>query len=222
MKEPIRKIHFFADRLKERLKGRLEAEDQRYFERLENGTKRMGSLIDDLLVYSHVNRGLSSIETVDLNQVLSFVLDDLELHIEQKGARVDVASLPTFKGHTRQLQQLFENLIGNALKYSKPDETPRIKISSRTVIGEDVTVPVVEKEKEFHLIQVCDNGIGFAQEDAERIFNVFTRLHGNAEYRGTGVGLSIAQKVVQNHHGYIWAESIPGEGATFYVLLPAA
>lgn len=221
MKEPIRKIHFFADRLKERLKGKLEAEDQRYFERLEAGAKRMTSLIDDLLVYSHVNRGVSSVETVDLNQMLFFATDDLELHIEEKGGRIEAETLPIIKGRPRQLQQLFENLLGNALKYSKADETPVIKISSRLVKGKEVPLAFIEKEKQYHLIKVQDNGIGFAQEDAERIFNVFTRLHGNSEYRGTGVGLSIAQKVVQNHGGYIWAEGKPDEGATFNVLLPA-
>jgi light-regulated signal transduction histidine kinase (bacteriophytochrome) len=107
MKEPIRKIHFFADRLKERLSGKLQDEDQRYFERLQAGTKRMTTLIDDLLVYSHVNRGVMVVETVDLNQMLSFVLDDLELHIEQKGAKVDVWAAPHHQRRPRQLQQLF-------------------------------------------------------------------------------------------------------------------
>lgn len=223
MKEPIRKIHFFADRLKDRLKGKLEGEDQRYFERLEAGTKRMSTLIDDLLVYSHVNRGVSSVDTVDLDQMLSFVLDDLELHIEQKGARVEVGSLPTIQGRPRQLQQLFENLIGNALKYSKEDITPEIRVTFRLVKGDearDVPAASINSSRMYHLITVQDNGIGFHQEDAERIFNVFTRLHGNSEYKGTGVGLSIAQKVVQNHGGYIWADGIPGEGATFNILLP--
>jgi PAS domain S-box-containing protein len=223
MKEPIRKIHFFADRLKERLKHKLEEEDRRYFNRLEAGTDRMVTLIDDLLVYSHVTRGVSSIETVDLNQMLFFVLDDLELHIEELGASVEIGSLPTINGRPRQLQQLFENLIGNALKYSKQGVAPVVHITSRMIKGAERGVHsiAINKDKQYHLIEVRDNGIGFPQEDAERIFNVFTRLHGNSEYRGTGVGLSIVQKVVDNHHGYIWAESTPGEGATFRILLPA-
>jgi PAS domain S-box-containing protein len=222
MKEPIRKIHFFADRLKERLSHKMEEEDHRYFKRLEAGTNRMVSLIDDLLVYSHVTRGVSSVETVDLNQMLSFVLDDLELHIEELGAKVEVGSLPTIKGRPRQLQQLFENLIGNALKYRKQDIVPEVHITSRMIKGADRGVHsiAISRDKEYHLIEVKDNGIGFEQSDAERIFNVFTRLHGNSEYRGTGVGLSIVQKVVENHHGNIWAESTPGEGATFRILLP--
>jgi PAS domain S-box-containing protein len=223
MKEPIRKIHFFSDRIKQRLGNRLEGEDRRYFERLEAGTKRMSTLIDDLLLYSHVNRGKSSVEAVDLNQMLSFVLDDLELHIEEKGARVEIGPLPILQGRPRQLQQLFENLIANALKYSKEGVAPVVSISSRQIKGAEAGVhaTVVNKDMMYYLIEVKDNGIGFEQADAERIFNVFIRLHGNAQYRGTGVGLSIVQKIVENHSGYIWAESRPGEGATFKMLLPA-
>jgi light-regulated signal transduction histidine kinase (bacteriophytochrome) len=166
---------------------------------------------------------MSSVEVADLNQTLFFVLDDLELHIEEKGAQVDVGPLPTLKGHQRQLQQLFENLIANALKYSKPGVAPRVSITSEIMSGDAISPPnaVISKNKAYHFIQVRDNGIGFDQKDAERIFNVFTRLHGNNEYRGTGVGLSIALKVVQNHHGYIWAESKPNEGSTFKMLFPA-
>jgi PAS domain S-box-containing protein len=223
MKEPIRKIHFFADRLKERLSSKLEEEDRRYFERLEMGSKRMSSLIDDLLLYSHVSRGVRLDETVDLNQTLAFVLDDLELHMEEKCARIEVGPLPTIKGQQRQLQQLFENLLANALKYSKPEMAPEVTITSGLVNGKEMAVhhSGIERERCYHLIEVKDNGIGFNQEDADRIFNVFTRLHGNSEYKGTGVGLSIARKVVQNHGGYIWAESTPGEGAIFKILLPA-
>jgi PAS domain S-box-containing protein len=223
MKEPIRKIYFFADRLKERLGSKLDEEDRRYFERMELGVKRMNTLIDDLLLYSHVNRGKSSVETVVLNQMLSFVLDDLELQIEEKVAKVDIGPLPTIQGRPRQLQQLFENLIANALKYSKEDVPPVVSVSSRLISGSDASVNylLVNRDIMYHLIEVRDNGIGFEQADAERIFHVFTRLHGNVEYRGTGVGLSIAQKIVENHGGYIWAESALNEGATFKILLPA-
>jgi len=222
MKEPIRKIHFFAERLKGRLEHKMEEEDRRYFERLEAGAKRMNALIDDLLLYSHVNRGMASVETVNLNQMLSFVLDDLELQIDEKKAMVEIGALPTIQGRPRQMQQLFENLIANALKYSKEGVPPVISVSSRLIKGSDVLVhvPSVHADSMYHLMEVRDNGIGFEQADAERIFNVFTRLHGNTEYRGTGVGLSIAQKIVENHKGHIWAESTPGEGATFKVVLP--
>lgn len=222
LKEPIRKIHFFSDRIKERLSSKLDEEERRYFERMDVAAKRMSSLIEDLLLYSHVSRGVFSGEAVDLNDTLSHVLDDLELNIEEKSATVSVDPMPTIKGHSRQLQQLFENLVANALKYSKPNQSPLLSITSRLINGNQTPLKLVgeEERKQYHLIEVCDNGIGFSSEDAERIFKVFTRLHGNAEYKGTGVGLSIARKVVENHGGYIWAESSLGEGATFSVLLP--
>jgi signal transduction histidine kinase len=134
---------------------------------------------------------------------------------------ITIDPLPTIRGHRRQLQQLFQNLIGNAIKYGKPDVPPVIHLSCRA-LNDDEAIPVTTSRSKdlYHLIEVRDNGIGFDPADAERIFNVFTRLHGMAEYKGTGVGLSIVRKVVENHGGYIWAESTPGEGATFKVLLP--
>ncbi|RYZ61512.1 MAG: PAS domain S-box protein, partial [Chitinophagaceae bacterium] len=223
LKEPIRKIHFFSDRLKSELEATLSTEQKLLFDRLENASRRMGSLIDDLLAYSQAGRGLGEEEEVDLAKKVQLVLGDLELEVQQKGARVIVESLPTLRGSKRQIQQLLHNLLSNALKYSKAGTTPEIRISSALVMGGSVKpdLPKELAENTFHLVEVKDNGIGFSQEDAGRIFNVFTRLHGNAEYRGTGVGLSIAQKVVQNHGGFIWAESSEGEGATFRILLPA-
>lgn len=223
LKEPIRKIHFFTERLRERLAEKLQDEDLRYFDRLETGAKRMGILIDDLLMYSHISRGVSHEEVVDLNKTLPMVLEDLELSIEEKDAKIIIDALPVIKGNRLQLQQLFENLIGNSLKYSKSDSTPVIKLSSTRIKGSDTALHLSEEEesKAYHLIEVRDNGIGFEQADAERIFNVFTRLHGMAEYKGTGVGLSIVRKVAENHNGYVWAESKPGEGTTFKILLPA-
>ena len=223
MKEPIRKIHFFTDRLKTGLQDQLNEENQRYFERLETGAKRMGTLIDDLLLYSHISRGAAIEESVDLNQIITLVKEDMELAIEEKHAVIIVESLPKIKGHRRQLQQLFENLIGNALKYSKPGVAPQLWIKSVRTTGNDISLSLTgnESDKHYYQIEVRDNGIGFDQADAERIFNVFTRLHGNTEYKGTGVGLSIVRKVAENHGGYAWAESKEGEGATFKVLLPA-
>lgn len=223
MKEPIRKVHFFTDRLKSRIENKINEEDQHLFSRIENATNRMQLLVDDLLMYSKVNRETPVDEPVDLNQKLKLVLEDLELVIREKQAMITVGKLPVVKGHRRQLQQLFTNLIGNALKYSKPGEPPRIDIRSQTLVGKDSGFPLSPEAatKTWHLIEVEDSGVGFEQRDAERIFNVFTRLHGNTEYRGTGVGLAIARKVVENHGGYIAAQGEPDKGATFRVLLPA-
>jgi signal transduction histidine kinase len=221
LKEPIRKIHFFTERLKDQLSDRLNENEKFTFTRIENASQRMGALIDDLLLYSHVNLHPPEKENVDLNEKVSKVLEDLELDIQQKKAIIKVDKLPVVKGHRRQLQQLFQNLIGNALKYSKPGIPPEIFISATRVSGKEAGLDSeIEANKPFHLIEVRDNGIGFEQTESERIFQMFQRLHGNTEYRGTGVGLSIARKVAENHYGKIVAFSEPGKGASFKVFLP--
>lgn len=212
LKEPVRKIHFFTNQLKDQLNAQLQESQARAFDRIENATERMGNLIDDLLLYSHVSQRPHETEPVDLNKKVQKVLEDLELDVEEKKAMINIGKLPVIKGYRRQLQQLFQNLISNALKYSKADIAPHIHISASEVS---------ENGRRYHLIAIKDNGIGFAQEHEEKIFQMFTRLHGRAEYSGTGVGLSIVKKVVENHNGLINVESKPGEGATFKVLIPA-
>lgn len=223
LKEPIRKIHFFTDRIKNSFKGRMTDADQQFFARMEVASRRMSSLIDDLLSYSQVNLRPRTFDDVDMNQLLDLVLSDLDLEIEEKGAVIHREKLFNIRGHHRQLQQAFQNLISNALKYNKPGVTPKIRIGCKKLRGNDTGLPLSadEQQQGYHLIQVTDNGIGFEQKDAERIFNVFTRLHGNTEFQGTGVGLSIVRKVIENHNGYIAAESEPGKGATFKIFLPA-
>lgn len=222
LKEPIRKVLFFSDRLRHRLNDRLGEEDLRLFNRLEAANKRMGTLVDDLLSYSQVSQCPDQYQNVDLNLLMQTILDDLELEIEERSAQVHIEKLATIRGHQRQLQQLFQNLLGNALKYSKPGMPPEIHIHCNIVLGRHTGLHLSPEElqQSFYSIEVHDKGIGFEQKDAERIFNVFQRLHGNTEYRGTGVGLAIARKVAQNHNGYIKAESAPGKGSTFKVYLP--
>jgi signal transduction histidine kinase len=222
MKEPIRKVRFYADLLNLRLEGKLNEDEQRAFERIENATRRMTLLVDDLLLFSQVTRQTTLEELVDLNVKVRLVLEDLELLIREKQAVITVGELPVVKGHRRQLQQLFSNLIANALKYSKPGEAPQIDIRSRTLPGRETGLRLLpdEMNRTYHLIAVEDKGIGFEQKDTERIFNVFTRLNEGGENKGTGVGLAIASKVVRNHGGYIKAESAPGVGSIFKVYLP--
>jgi len=223
LKEPIRKIHYFSDRLREQLSDRMSGEELRLFERLQQSSRRMGQLIDDLLTYAQVSRGAAERIEVDLNEVLRTVLEDLDVEIQQKGARISTSDLPKVLGNQRQFQQLFQNLVGNALKYSREDLEPEVRISCMKVKGGEQLphLPGDEGQKPYYRITVQDNGIGFEQGDAERIFQVFTRLHGNSEFRGTGVGLSIVRKVAENHHGFVKAEGAPGMGATFILLLPA-
>ncbi|OLY91774.1 PAS domain S-box-containing protein [Cnuella takakiae] len=223
MKEPIRKVLTFTNRLKLTLRNRLSEKEQYLFDRVENAAHRMGLLVDDLLEFSKVSEKPMEKEEVNLNVKVNIVLSDLELIIEEQNAEIEVGQLPTIKGYKRQLQQLLQNILSNALKYSKPKQTPVILISSRVVFGYDVADKVLpeQKDQKFHLIEIKDNGIGFKQEYADKIFKMFQRLHGKEEYSGTGIGLSIARKVVENHNGFIWAESQLDEGAIFYVLLPA-
>ncbi len=218
LKEPIRKIHFFSGRLKHQLSNRMTEEDATLFAPIERSTERMSELIDDLLVFSHVSQRPRQKETIDLNYKLQLVLEDLELDIQQKQAVIRSGHLPSISGYRRQIQQLFHNLITNSLKYTKPGVIPEIDITSSLVSGFDAGLGT---GRMYHLVQFRDNGIGFEQEYAEKIFHMFTRLHGRNEYSGTGVGLSIVKKVVENHNGYINAQSEPGRGAVFNIYLPA-
>jgi signal transduction histidine kinase len=222
LKEPVRKINYFSERLREDLHDTLTTNQKILFDRMDHACRRMQVLIDDLLEYSHISMGAHLYETIDLNTKVRNVLQDLELTIQEKRAIIKVDPLPTVNAHRRQMQQLFQNLIGNALKYHKNGIPPEIHIRSRQVRGIEARehVPFESWEKEFYLIEVEDKGIGFEEENAERIFTVFTRLHGHTEYTGTGVGLSIVRKVVQNHGGYVFAESKPGQGSVFKILLP--
>lgn len=222
MKEPLRKIRTFTDRLRISLGARINEHEAVLLERIENSAERMQLLVDDLLEFSYANEHRQLLEEINLNEKIRRVLGDLELLIEEKGAKIITSNLPTIKGNRRQFQQLFHNLISNALKYSRKDVRPVVRIIARIVKGSDIPFPLpkIDLEKQFHLIEVIDNGIGFEQEYAQQIFEMFQRLHGKAEYTGTGIGLAIAKKVVSNHHGHIWATGIPGEGATFHILLP--
>ncbi|MBC7848672.1 MAG: PAS domain-containing sensor histidine kinase, partial [Chitinophagaceae bacterium] len=161
-------------------------------------------------------------EEVDLNDKIKKVLEDLELDIRQTNAVVHIDNLPVIKGHRRQLQQLFQNLISNAIKYRKTNTNPELFISSKKVPWSDTPVFLENTDltTEFYAISVADNGIGFEQQHSEKIFKMFQRLHGKSEYSGTGVGLSIAKKVAENHGGAIIAESTVGVGSRFTFYLP--
>lgn len=222
LKEPIRKIHFFANKLRQEYQSTLSESGLNTFHRLELAAERMRTLVDDLLEYSQVSRAVDLLEEVDLNDTIKVILHDLEMSITEKNAIIEADKLPIIHGYRRQLQQLFENVVGNAVKYSRPGETPKIRITLENINGQALGIALKgeDAEKDFYLVKVVDNGIGFEQKDADRIFQVFTRLHGNTDYKGTGIGLSIAKKVVENHNGFIYASSTPGEGATFNIVLP--
>ena len=221
LKEPIRKISIFSDRLKDELSDQLSAQQLRLFDRMENATKRMNTLIEDLLHYSYSTKGLLNVEAIDLNAKVRTVLDDLEIEVQEKKATFSIEPLPVIMGNRRQIQQLFQNLFVNALKYSKVGEPPYITLSCKQIKGTATPLKLagIEGDQWYHQFELKDNGIGFEQQYAEDIFNIFTRLHGVSEYSGSGVGLSLVRRVVENHRGYIWASSEPGVGTTFTFLL---
>jgi len=222
LKEPVRKMQIFSSRLGEILQNRLTGEENLMLQRLQRAAERMSLLVDDLLAYSQLGQASMKKETIDLNQKIRNILEDIEVLIKEKSAIIETENLPTIEGYRIQLQQLFQNLLTNALKYTKPSVPARVKINSRMLMGNEVAIPLpaASQQKLFHLVEVSDNGIGFHQQEAERIFHAFTRLHGNKEYTGAGIGLSIAKKVMDVHGGYIYAEGEPGIGARFCLLFP--
>lgn len=199
LKEPIRKINFFSERLRERMEGRLGEDESGLLVRMEKACERMNTLIDDLLEYSRISRGAHQLERLSLDDLLRTVLENLELPLQESGGQVEAEALPQIEGHSQQLQQLFQNLLENALKYRHPERQPRITIQTRKLPGNDPQLAArgAHAGRQYHLLSFADNGIGFDTADAERIFQVFTRLHGRSEYAGTGVGLSIARKVAE-------------------------
>jgi|GEM_PF-2190617 len=222
LQEPLRKISAFGNILVSRYKPGLGNEGADLINRMQSAAERMRTLIDELLTYSRVSRQAEKLP-VRLSDLIREVMVDMETSIREKQAIIQVDELGTVVGNPMQLRQLFQNLISNSLKFSKDDQIPAISISSKLLKGAESGLSVIsgDEEKLFFQIDVKDNGIGFEQQYAEKIFQVFQRLHGRTEYPGSGVGLSIVQKVVENHKGYIIAESTPGAGACFRILLPA-
>ena len=220
LQEPLRKIVVFGERLKEQAAGKLDAESCDYMERMQKAASRMQTLINDLLSFSRVTTKAKPFEPVDLAKVADDVVNDLEGRIEQVKGRVEVGSLPVIEAEALQMRQLLQNLIGNALKFRRPEAPPVVKVAAQIIAN-----PSPEAgngvAKKLCRLTVSDNGIGFDEKYLDRIFNVFQRLHSRNEYEGTGMGLAIARKIAVFHHGDITARSKPGSGATFIVTLPA-
>jgi PAS domain S-box-containing protein len=212
LQEPLRKIQSFGDRLKVKCNGSLGPDALNYLERMQNASARMRTLIDDLLAFSRVIRDSKPFEQVDLGKVAREVLVDLEVLLEKTGGKVEVGELPTIEADSMQMRQLLLNLIGNALKFQAPGSKPLVKLSCKEV--------VTDSGESRCELSVQDNGIGFDEEYAEKIFAVFQRLHGRGEYEGTGVGLAICRRITDRHQGTVIARSKPGEGATFVINLP--
>ena len=212
LKEPLRKIITFGNLLETYAKDSLDEKAKDYVSRMQNSASRMMSLIEDLLNFSRVNRPTEGFEVVDLSQLLSRVLSDLEVLINSRNVRLEIGKLPSIEGRKSQIGQLFQNLISNAIKFNDKEQ-PVISITCNTYTDQ-VTA------NKFAKIEIKDNGIGFENMYKHRIFEIFQRLHGKAEYPGTGIGLAICKKIVEAHGGTISAEGDLGDGATFTITFP--
>lgn len=220
LQEPLRKIQTFISRIMDKDSSSLSPKGHEYFGKIQASANRMQKLIDDLLTFSRTNKADQQWETIDLSVVLELVQRELAQTIEEKKATIKTGKLPVIMGITFQFHQLFINLIGNALKYSRSDVPPEITIRCEEVDAAAYEFLSASGLRNYYRITVADNGIGFEPQYARQIFDLFQRLHGKLEYSGTGIGLTICKKIVENHHGYIMAEGEPGAGAVFTFFLP--
>ncbi len=209
LQEPLRSIISFSQLLERRYQGRLDADADEYIAFIVEGGNRMQRLIEDLLQLSRVETKARPLAPTDAGEVVADALRLMETSIREAGATVTVGPLPTVMADAAQLAQVFTNLVGNALKYRRPDVPPEVGIAA-------------ERAGRFWRFAVADNGIGIEAEYFDRIFVIFQRLHTREEYEGTGIGLAVVRKIVERHGGRIQVESAPGEGSTFFFTLPAA
>ncbi len=216
LQEPLRKIQTFGDLLLDEFAHLIPEEGRDYLSRMRNAATRMRTLIDSLLAYSRVNTHREPLSEVDLADALKEALANLHVSMEETGAAVEAEDLPVIYADRVQMVQLFQNLVGNALKFRSKGTTPRVLIQSRKV-RKDAATGIDTYE-----IRVKDNGIGFDEKYLSRIFTPFQRLHGKSAYKGVGMGLAICNRIVEHHQGRLTAESRPGEGATFIITLPSS
>lgn len=220
LQEPLRKIETFISRLEARDYQNLTETGQQYFERIKVAAGRMRLLIKDLLQFSRTNKSEKVFEMADLNEILEAAKHEIAESITDKSAIIKSEHLPTLKVIPFQIQQMFINLLGNSIKYSKANVPPEIHIDYRKGSLQQIGQLVLPAKKDFHKFTFSDNGIGFSEEYSQRIFELFSRLHNKDEIAGTGIGLAICKKIVENHKGYILAKGKPGEGAVFEIYLP--
>lgn len=218
LQEPIRKIQVFSSLLANK-KDELPEETRKYLEKIISSAERMKRLVVEILNYSKLSSHHIAFEPTDLNQVIRGLLEDYEITIAEKKARITVAELPVAEVNKGQIRQVFQNLISNALKFSAKDITPEITIHARTVNKRSFQAEEEPKGR-FVIISVKDNGIGFDEKYVQNIFSLFERLNTKDLYEGTGIGLAIAKKIVEKHSGMITAHSKEGQGAEFLILLP--
>ncbi len=211
LQEPVRKIMAFGERIEEKCLDKFEGREREYLERITDAAARMKQLINDLLTLSRITTRGKEFEETDLESVAREVVSDLEMQIEDVDGTVEIGGLPEIEADATQMRQLLQNLISNALKFHREGVPPVVEIDA---------TEEMQDERTFCRLTVSDNGIGFDEQYLDRIFTIFQRLYPRGEYKGTGIGLALCQKIVNRHNGEITAESTPGKGTTFIVTLP--
>lgn len=221
LQEPLRKITTFATRVMDKGMNMSDGELGIYLEKITASSARMSALIKNMLNYARLGHQGQPFEPTSIEGIVNNVLADFELVIEQENAEMKIGRLPTLEAIPMQMNQLFYNLISNALKFSKKGISPIVSISSRKLSKNEIDIyDQLDPILRYHEIVVKDNGIGFNKKYTERIFTIFQRLHTSSQYLGTGIGLALCKKVILNHNGHIYTESIEGEGAAFHIILP--
>ncbi|WP_159467210.1 sensor histidine kinase [Dyadobacter sp. 3J3] len=222
LQEPLRKIRSFSDRIITKYQNEVSGEISTMLGKIDGSAQRMQLLINDLLSFSRIVKTGTEAKTLNLNMALSDARSNLAQMILENKAIIHAENLPTIEGYGSQMVQLFQNLLSNSLKYHQENLPPVIYITHRVVAGDIIPgIKPSHSDIHFHQIKISDNGIGFKEEFAEKIFIIFKRLHGQHEFAGTGIGLAICKRVISNHNGYIFAESTEGNGANFYIYLPS-
>jgi signal transduction histidine kinase len=220
LQEPLRKISAFGRRLKDQCGTILQPDCALYLDRMLDGAGRMQTLIENLLTLSQTKHKTDYFRSTDLNEIIAEVITDLEDAITEKVAVINHSLLPVIDAIPTQMHQLLLNILSNSLKFAKADTNAVIYVSSELLTGLQKNEYGLDLHQEYVHLLLEDNGIGFEMEFADAIFMPFKRLHGRSEYQGTGIGLAICKKVVQNHKGLIWAVSSPGDGAALHIVLP--
>ncbi len=215
LQEPLRKIRAFGALLAEEKQESLDEEGRQYIDFMTDAAARMQTLVSDLLALSRVTTAAQPFKDLPLSKVFDTVLSDLSVSLDEAEGHVEVAEVPTIEADRTQMDQLFRNLVGNALKFRKPGVAPRVTVRMAV---EAKPLPAIPGPA--HTIVVADNGIGFEPSQGSKLFQPFKRLHARHQYEGAGIGLAICEKIVLRHHGRITAAGTPGEGATFTVTLP--
>lgn len=217
LQEPLRKIQAFANRIQNIYQDRLDEKGIDYLQRLNNAASRMSLLITDLLEFSRIKTRGKDFVSVNLKAIIDGIIDDMEISIAESNATFEVGELPTLQADENQIHRLFLNIISNAVKFRQPEQAPHIAISWSI---EKHSALASSTDIDWHTIRIRDNGIGFSQEYADKIFLPFQRLHGRSEYEGTGIGLAICRRIAERHGGNISAQSKQGIGTEFIITIP--